>query len=91
MPSDENAGTQFLTATLSFIVTELEVAETFAGIALESDNREKILRNTKNARTGYETILRFLDIIPLEMRKQKYIAQRLTSLKLKLVELGEDV
>jgi len=79
----------FLDSTLNFVLSELEISETFADIALNSDAGEKISRNRQNARKGYETALRFMAAIPADDRHKLH--EKLDSLKSKLVELGEDV
>jgi hypothetical protein len=47
------------TASIEFVVTELQVSNAFADIALNADG-EKRDRIIRNARKGYETALHFL-------------------------------
>ena len=89
MRNQKNPTEIFLDSTLNFVLSELEISETFADIALNSDAGEKISRNRQNARKGYETALRCMAAIPADDRHKLY--EKLDSLKSKLVELGEDV
>jgi len=82
---------RFRSTTLSFILSELEVADTFAQIALETDDRERALRNRQNARKGYDTALHFLATINVAPDERTQIEERLDPLKEKLLELGESV
>ena len=51
-----------------FLQTELNTGLTFASIALQSRNLrrpEKVQRNRANARTAFDTIIRFREQVPL--------------------------
>jgi len=89
MVTYEQATKSFLDSTLGFVLTELETATAFADIALMSDDVHKTLRNRLNARKAYETALRFMQVLPEDDRAR--LADKLDPLKLKLVELGEDL
>lgn len=88
--SHSEAIESFHRATLSFVKTELEVAETFADIALESDDGASLPRNRQNARKAYDTALRFPQRTPLTAVQDSEIGARLASLKSEPTELGEE-
>jgi hypothetical protein len=86
-----NPTERFHDATWSFINTELETAETFADIALESDDSEKVARNKGNTRKGYDTARRFLNAITLTPDEERLMQEKLDCLGSKLLELGESL
>jgi hypothetical protein len=47
------------TTQIEFVLTELDTSITFCDLALASKDPMKTRRNVQNARTGYETALRF--------------------------------
>jgi len=79
----------FWDSTLSFVLTELETANAFADIALKSDDAHRASRNRLNARKAYDTALQFMRLLPDDDLGR--LADKLDPLKLKLVELGEDL
>jgi len=79
----------FRDSTLRFVLTELETANAFADIALQSDDVHKTLRNRLSARKAYDTALRFMRLLPDDDSGR--IADKLDPLKSKLVELGVDL
>lgn len=89
MASAKNPVEKFRSATLGFIHTELETAETFADLALQSDDAAKISRTRANARKGYEEARRFLAAISLTPQEEKTIASKMKTVESKLLELGE--
>lgn len=89
MHSEKNPVETFRNATLGFINTELETAETFADLALQSDDVEKISRTRANARKGYDEARRFLNAISLTPEEEKTIAGKMRTVESKLLELGE--
>jgi hypothetical protein len=76
-------------ATLSFVHTEFDTAETFADIARSSKDATKTERNRKNARKGYDTALRFLATIVVGPDEMPGVQQRLDEVRGKLRALGE--
>ena len=80
---------KFRDATLTFLLTELGTAETFAEIASESEDGEKTARNRQNARKAYDTLLRFMPLLSPE--DSSNLLEKLNSLKSKLIELGEEI
>jgi hypothetical protein len=87
--SEKNPVEKFRNATLGFINTELETAETFADLALQSDDVEKISRTRAHARKGYDEARRFLAAISLTLEEEKTIASKMKTVESKLLELGE--
>lgn len=72
-----------------FLKTELQTGLTFAKVALESKDPNKILRNTLNARKAYDTLLHFLKEAELNNADQVKVQQLLRKLKSDLLELGQ--
>jgi|HubBroStandDraft_6_1064221.scaffolds.fasta_scaffold1496752_1 hypothetical protein len=79
-------------ASAGFIMTDLELAFTFLGIARTSLVAENCRRNQKNARTAYDAVLRFLptSLPALSAAERKAIENKLVKLKDCLERLGED-
>ncbi|HKD85066.1 MAG TPA: hypothetical protein VKB58_09985 [Terriglobales bacterium] len=75
-----------------FILIEIESGITFAKLALDARDTEKLSRNRKNARRAYDTALGFLQegAIKDEAVKQK-IFVALAALRQNLLQLGEKV
>lgn len=83
---------QELAATQAdFVVTEVGTAITFATLALDTDDQDKQARNTKNARTGYDTALHFSHTAALTRDQQSEYRAKLEELKKLLRRLGEAV
>jgi len=74
---------------VDFIRTDLAVALTFAQIALQTDKREKAIRNQRNARKGYDAVLRFMGTASLTRFERENITRSLALLKSTLLSLGE--
>jgi hypothetical protein len=72
-----------------FLMSELETGLTFANLAMDSSDAEKIATNTRNARKAYETILRFLPETALTQTDEREIAAALSALQSELQVLGE--
>lgn len=72
-----------------FLKTELHTGLTLAGIALDSDNEEKISRNRKNSRLAYDTVIRTRPRVPLTADQERDVAQKLQQLRKSLEKLGE--
>ncbi len=79
----------FNRAKVNFIMTDLDVAITFAKIARESTDQEKVIRNRQNARKGYDAVVHFLSTASLTPMGQKTIKEKLEWLKSALSSLGE--
>ena len=72
-------------------MTELDTATTFCEVANTSKDPEKTERNVKNARTGYDTILKFLDGVIFDANSKNIFNKKFAQLQSLLRELGEDV
>lgn len=79
--------------SIDFLFTELSSGFTFAGVALSAlpGDRERIERNTHNARKAYDTILRFQERTFMRDAEKVRLAEGLDELKKALRSLGEKV
>jgi hypothetical protein len=84
MWADQELVQSFIRSTVTFV----EMAETFATIALQSDDREKAARNKQNARKAYDIALHFPAPATLTEDQEKEIPEKLASLRSHLRELG---
>jgi hypothetical protein len=75
--------------SVDFLKVDVETALTFSKIAIESFDPAKKKRNRKNARKGYDTILRFMSKVSMEDEDTDYLSDRLRELKSNLQNLGE--
>jgi hypothetical protein len=75
-----------------FIMVDLDLAFTFLDIASTSQVAETACRNQENARTAYDMILRLLprSIAALSTPERQNVKDKLTDLKSRLEELGEE-
>jgi len=73
----------------NFLRTELECGQTFASIGLSANEEGKRIRNTTNATIAYNAVLRFMGRVALNRAQARELADRIDSLKHKLVALGE--
>lgn len=75
---------------LDLIRTEIEIAVTFARIALQAkDDPEKRMRNRQNARTAYDAILGLAAQAVFDDAGIEDFRNKVSGLKLLLSELGE--
>ncbi len=72
-----------------FISIDLDIALTFAQIALQTREREKAIRNQHNARKAYDTVLRYVGTANLSRFEQENLTRKLALLKTALRSLGE--
>ena len=72
-----------------FILTEIDLAMTFADTAIHTDSEEKRDRNANNASKGYETAMAFIKKRPLREEDRKEVQSRLEPLKKALLHLGK--
>jgi hypothetical protein len=82
---------QFERNRAQFLITELSTALTFCEVAKSSDDPEKTQRNVKNAREGYDTILKFRNGVHLDAQAKTEFENKCSHLKSELQALGEDV
>ena len=75
--------------SIEFLKTELSTGLLFADLALGAGDPEKKSRNTKNARTAYEAILKFIVRVTLDDDDTRHMTEGMTLLKSHLRELGE--
>jgi hypothetical protein len=73
----------------SFLRTELDLAATFARMAMESTDQQKRSRTARQARLAYDTVLRFLVRVALTDAEQEDMYNRLASVKSNLQILGQ--
>ena len=66
-----------------FLLTEADLGLTFASLALmaRSGDKQRIRRNTRNAQTAYETILRFRERVDLDDAAAAQLDGKLEQLK----------
>jgi hypothetical protein len=76
--------------SVDFLKTDVETALTFSAIALQSSgNTKRRHRNRSSARRGYDTIVRFIERVPLTDDDAQFLLRKLERLKLELQSLGE--
>jgi hypothetical protein len=71
-------------AAAVFLLTDLDLAITFLDLAHASHNQETSRRNQNNARTAYDTVLRFLPRLILTEFEQSAIREKLSALRIRL-------
>lgn len=76
-------------ASVNFLKVEAETALTFAGIALQSQDSVKRLRNRRLARKAYDKILQLQDRVSLSQDDAQDLAEDLARLRSELSQLGE--
>jgi hypothetical protein len=59
-------------ARIDFLLAECELAMTFLDVADASDTEKTVQRNWQNARTAYETVIRFLPNVSLPPSREGY-------------------
>jgi phage shock protein A len=72
-----------------FLKIDVATAQTFAKIALDTEDPAKKRRNQKSARKAYDTILRLAKKITLSDQDVSKLEQELRRLKADLIQLGE--
>jgi hypothetical protein len=74
-----------------FIMVDLELAFAFLGLASTSGIKETARRNQQNARTAYDSILRFLprSLTAFSSPERRDMEIKLAELKSRLEQLGE--
>lgn len=66
---------------MAFVLIDLDVALTFMDLAGVWGVRETVLRNHKNARTAYDSVLRLLETLTPGLLQQESINEKLAVLK----------
>jgi hypothetical protein len=82
-------GQQLNATNADFLKIDVQTALTFTGLALETDNEEKKIRNRKNARKAYDTILHLWDNVTFTPTDEGYMHEKMGRLKGDLELLGE--
>jgi len=83
-------GAQLNRTSTDFLKVDLETALTFAGIALQNaSDSVKRQRNQRNARRGYDMIVRLVGKVALSDEDTRFLARNLSRLKTELQQLGE--
>jgi hypothetical protein len=72
-----------------FLKTDVETALTFSSIALQTEDLSKRQRNCRNARRGYDTIVRLAGRVRLSIDDERFLFEKLLRLKSELQRLGE--
>jgi hypothetical protein len=83
-----NAG-ELNKTSAAFLKTDVETALTFSAIALKTNEPNKKQRNQKNARKGYDSIVRFMGRMPISTEDGEFLSSKLQRLKTELQMLGE--
>ena len=74
-------------AGIGFLRTEAETAMVFARIASEARDPQKRLRNVRNARTGYKTLLHFMKTVALTADERAEMQLKISGLRQQLINL----
>jgi hypothetical protein len=75
----------------AFLLTDLDLAMTFLDLANTSRIAGIVRRNRRNARTAYDSVLRFLPRLVLTAAERQRIEEKLSELKGRLEAVGEQV
>jgi len=87
---DLKANNARLAATQArFVLAELDMAITFCGLALSTNDASTRTRNMKNAAKGYRTALRFSKVPGHDLQGEQGFQDRLDNLKTLLLRLGQ--
>jgi len=76
---------------VDFLKIDVAIALTFAGIALQTADPVKRLRNRQSARKAYDSVLKLLNRVALTHGDAQIMAHNLQRLRSELVSLGEDI
>jgi len=76
---------------VSFLMTELGTGLTLAKIALAAADTDTSDRNHQKARAAYDSVLHFINRVPLTQEQSREISAKLASLKERLEQLGESL
>ena len=82
-------GEQLNSTNANFLRIDVETALTFSGLALRTDNQEKLKRNRKNARRAYDTILHLWHHVTFTPSQEGYMHEMMGRLRNELELLGE--
>ncbi|HEY2820154.1 MAG TPA: hypothetical protein VGJ06_03850 [Candidatus Acidoferrum sp.] len=82
---------QFETNQVQFLLIEVDTGMTFCDVAKTSANPEKVKRNIANARTAYDTLLKFLDRAHFDAASKSAFDQKFARLQSLLRDLGQQI
>jgi hypothetical protein len=82
---------EFESNQVHFMLTELDTAATFCGVAKSASEPEKIKRNVANARLAYETALKFAGGANFDKDIKHEFDSKRNHVKDLLTELGQQV
>jgi hypothetical protein len=88
MDRSDELGEQFNRAGGGFLFTELDTGLTFLSVAATTSNNETAIRNRENARLAYESVLRYMGRIHLDVDEQTRFDEKFAELKGALLEAG---
>jgi hypothetical protein len=75
--------------SIDFLRIEVETVSVFARIASQAEDEEKRLRNIRNARKGYDTLVYFMSQLLLTPEERDRFSQEILELRRQLIGLGE--
>jgi hypothetical protein len=82
---------EFHVAIIRFLNTEADVGLNFAHLAAESLDAKKRVRNRRNAREAYDSVLKRLDRVAPTDEELKAVQQKMATLRELLKSLGEQL
>ncbi|MBV8827719.1 MAG: hypothetical protein JO108_00675 [Acidobacteriaceae bacterium] len=87
----EHTPSEVLSATGSeFLLTDLDVALTFMDAAETTESKEHAQRDHQNARSAYDTVLRLLPKLQLDVAQRNEVDKKLAALKARLTAAGQE-
>jgi len=75
--------------SIDFLRIEVETVSVFARIASQAESEEKRLRNIRNARKGYDTLVYFMGQLVLTPEERDRFSREILELRRQLIGLGE--
>jgi hypothetical protein len=82
---------QFESNQIQFLLIEVDTATTFCSVAKSSANPERMKRNIANARTAYDTLLKFMDRANFDAASKSEFDHKFARLETLLRDLGQQV
>lgn len=82
---------QFETNQVQFLLIEVETAMTFCDVAKTSADPDRMSRNIANARTAYDTLLKFMDRVHFDANSKKEFDYKFARLQDLLRDLGQQI
>jgi hypothetical protein len=88
-PVEENPTAKLNASGVEFLHSDAELALTFADLALASSDSLRAAIHRKNARAGYDTVVRLRHNLTLSPQETQSLEEKILRLKSRLVQLGE--